>query len=52
MNLIQYTTSGGKRAVGAIDGGKAFMVKNASSVYALALKAAACLLYTSDAADE
>ena len=41
MNLIQYVTSGGKRAVGAIDGGKAFMVKNASSVYALALKAAA-----------
>jgi hypothetical protein len=41
MNLIQYMTSGGKRAVGAIDGGKACMVRNASSVYALALKAAA-----------
>jgi hypothetical protein len=40
MNLIQFIKSDGKRAVGAIDGGKAFQVKNATSVYALALKAA------------
>src|SRR5690606_14983193 len=40
MNLIQFLRSDGKRAVGAIDGGKAHIVKNATSVYALALKAA------------
>ncbi len=41
MNLIQYLKSDGKRAVGAIDGGEARAVRNATSVYALALKAAA-----------
>ena len=41
MNLIQFLKSDGKRAVGAIEGGKAHIVKNATSVYALALKAAA-----------
>jgi hypothetical protein len=41
MNLIQFIKSDGKRAVGAIEGGKAHVVKNATSVYALALKAAA-----------
>ena len=40
MNLIQFIKSDGKRAVGAIDGGKAYLVKNATSVYALAQKAA------------
>ncbi len=40
MNLIQFLKTDGKRAVGVIDGGKAHIVKNASSVYALALKAA------------
>ena len=41
MNLIQFIKSDGKRAVGAIDGSKAHIVKGATSVYALALKAAA-----------
>jgi hypothetical protein len=41
MNLIQFLKSDGKRAVGVVDGGKAHIVKNAGSVYALALKAAA-----------
>lgn len=41
MNLIQYLKSDGKRAVGAIEGGKAHVVRGATSVYALALKAAA-----------
>ena len=41
MNLIQFTKSDGKRAVGAIEGGKAHTVRGATSVYALALKAAA-----------
>ena len=41
MNLIQFIKSDGKRAVGAIAGGKAHVVKGATSVYALALKAAA-----------
>ena len=41
MNLIQYLKSDGKRAVGAIEGGKAYAVRGATSVYALALKAAA-----------
>ncbi len=41
MNLIQFIKNDGKRAVGAIEGGKAHIVKNATSVYALALKAAA-----------
>jgi hypothetical protein len=40
MNLIQFTKADGKRAVGAIDGGEAHIVKGATSVYALALKAA------------
>lgn len=40
MNLIQFLKSDGKRAVGVIDGGKAHIVKNATSVHALALKAA------------
>ena len=41
MNLIQFIKSDGKRAVGAIDGSEAHIVKNASSIYALAFKAAA-----------
>ena len=41
MNLIQFTRSDGRRAVAAIEGGKAHLVKGATSVYALALKAAA-----------
>jgi hypothetical protein len=41
MNLIQYLKSDGKRAVGAIEGNKAHAVRGATSVYALALKAAA-----------
>ncbi len=40
MNLIQYLKSDGKRGVGAIEGGEAFAVRGATSVYALALKAA------------
>jgi hypothetical protein len=41
MNLIQFTKDNGGRAVGAIDKGKAHVVKGADSVYRLALKAAA-----------
>lgn len=41
MNLIQFIKSDGKRAVGAIEGKQAHIVKGATSVYALALKAAA-----------
>ena len=41
MNLIQFIKSDGKRAVGAIEGGEAHIVKGATSVYALARKAAA-----------
>ena len=41
MNLIQFIKSDGKRAVGAIAGDKAHVVRGATSVYALALKAAA-----------
>jgi hypothetical protein len=40
MNLIQFLKSDGKRAVGVVEDGKAHIVKNATSVYALALKAA------------
>jgi len=40
MNLIQFIKTDGKRAVGVIANGEAHMVKGASSVYALALKAA------------
>jgi len=40
MNLIQFLTETGTRAVGAIDGGKANLVTGATSVYALALEAA------------
>ncbi|MEO6014563.1 MAG: AraD1 family protein [Devosia sp.] len=40
MNLIQFLKTDGKRAVGMIDGREAHIVKNATSVYALALKAA------------
>ena len=41
MNLIQFLKTDGKRAVAAIDDGQARIVKGATSVYALALKAAA-----------
>ena len=41
MNLIQFTTSGDKRAVGVVDGTEAHIVKGAKSVYELAGKAAA-----------
>jgi hypothetical protein len=41
MNVIQFTKDNGGRAVGAIDKGKAHVVKGADSVYRLALKAAA-----------
>ncbi|MEO6395477.1 MAG: AraD1 family protein [Devosia sp.] len=40
MNLIQYLTPKGMRAVGVIDGGEAHMLKGARSVYSLALGAA------------
>jgi hypothetical protein len=41
MNLIQFTKENGRRAVGVIDKGEAYVVKGADSVYKLALKAAA-----------
>jgi hypothetical protein len=40
MNLIQFLTPKGKRAVGAIEGGRAHQVSRATSVYALASEAA------------
>jgi len=41
MNLIQFTKSDGKRAVGVVDGGEAHVLKGTRSVYALAMDAAA-----------
>lgn len=40
MNLIQFTTPKGKRAVGVVEAGKAHQLKGVSSVYALASLAA------------
>ena len=40
MNLIQFLTPKGKRAVGAIESGTAYQVSRATSVYALATEAA------------